>query len=387
MSTISVGSGESVQAAIDSASNGDRIEIAAGSFQEGIDLGGKSLTLVGAGAASTTIGGTSVAVCLTAAGGDLIVESLSFAGCDTLVAAAGGSFTFTDVELWGSDDPGTADGVDWTWIAGALSLVNGPLTVWNATVDWEGIAISDNTSVSTIVVFNDCVTELLGVEITANTLTYWPSAVLDVSGGALVVDTMDAHDNVFYDSLLGYGVMQVDGGLDVTIVDSTFADNDGSNEALLMFSDGTLTTERCTFEGNRTGLQAPTWTSTDDLFIATGVPYGVRSKTQGYFTDLRARLLPCQYMTYKAPLSTDSAEGSSPCPPSLFHPAAPEWTRLSPVSPSSSLLRRAHHLSPRVRQPGRPSWSASALIRRGVGTSRTCSLPGTSSSRTGTRCS
>lgn len=225
MSTYSVGAGDSVQAAIDLASDGDRIEIVAGSFQEGIDLGAKSLTLVGAGSASTTIGGTSVAVCLTGAGGDLVAESLSFAGCDTLVAAAGGSFAFTDVELWGSGDPGIAEGVDWSWIGGALSLVSGPLTVSDATVSWDGIVIADNESANSVVVLEGCVTGLVGVEVAGNALTDWPSAVLDVGGGTLDVDAMDAHDNVSSASYSPHGVVFADNGAAVVLADSMFTAN------------------------------------------------------------------------------------------------------------------------------------------------------------------
>ncbi len=301
MSTFTVGLGDSVQAAIDAASSGDRIEIAAGSFQEGIDVGSKSLTLVGAGSASTTIGGTRVAVCLTASGGDLVLQDLSIAGCDTLVAAAGGSFAFTNVELWGSDDPGTAEGVDWTWNGGALSLVNGPLTVSDATVNWDGIAISDNTSATNTVVLEDCVTGLVGVEIWDNNLSTRPIGLIYAGGGTVDATGLNAHDNVMANPYEDNGVLTVDGGALATVADSAFTDNaaaaiyvpDGSIEAgntlfarnsaaisyghLTVWHNGTTpaTTHDCTFDTNTQGVYSVEWTSTDDVFTgATGAQAG-----------------------------------------------------------------------------------------------------------------
>lgn len=67
--TINVNVGESIQTAIDSAQSGDTISIAAGEFDEDINLGSKNLEIVGSSLGDTTIRGTGVDSVITINGG------------------------------------------------------------------------------------------------------------------------------------------------------------------------------------------------------------------------------------------------------------------------------------------------------------------------------
>ncbi|MFZ5481374.1 MAG: hypothetical protein ACOZNI_31730 [Myxococcota bacterium] len=232
--TWSVAAGDSIQEAIDAALDGDRVEIAAGAFQEGLDLAGKSLTLVGAGSTATTVGATSVATCLVTGGGDLVVEGLSFAACEVGIVASGGTLDFRDVEIWGAVEGGTADGVTWVWDGGALSyLDDAGLVVTSATLDWTALVIEGNETGDTLVVLADTTATIAGLVAADN-----DGAVLALNGGAL------------------------------TLTDGAVSETTGATASVYV-TDGALVTARNTFGRSSTlGLlvSSGTWSSTDDTF-------------------------------------------------------------------------------------------------------------------------
>ena len=267
MATWSVDLGDSIQAAIDAASDGDRIEIAAGSFAEEIDVGGRSLTLVGAGASSTTIGDTHLGTCLTASGGDLVLEGLAIAGCDTLVNGQGGTWSFTDVDLWGSDDPGRVDGVSWTWDGGGLSLVYGPLVASDSVLEWTNLVVTDVTTETSVFTLTDTDVTLDVVEIADLSFPGNSWGAFRMDGGSLVGTALDIHD---FDVTGGVSTVIYTEDADVTLTDSTLADIPlGAIDV-----DGTLTTERCAFSEVLGSYFLPTvgaetWVSTDDVFTVS----------------------------------------------------------------------------------------------------------------------
>jgi hypothetical protein len=87
--TIPVAAGESIQAAINAAVDGDVVDVAAGTFDENIDFAGKAVHVVGADTASV-IRGTGAGPVVTFAGAesaDAVLDSFTITGG---VAARGG---------------------------------------------------------------------------------------------------------------------------------------------------------------------------------------------------------------------------------------------------------------------------------------------------------
>jgi nitrous oxidase accessory protein NosD len=80
--TIGVGPGDSIQAAIDAAQDGDIVRVAAGTFSEDIDFRGKALALRGAGAATVLIGsgGGPVVTFANGEGPDAVLDGLVITG-------------------------------------------------------------------------------------------------------------------------------------------------------------------------------------------------------------------------------------------------------------------------------------------------------------------
>lgn len=81
--TILVEPGDSIQAAIDAAVDGDVVSVAAGTYHEDIDLRGKAISLVGAAAGHSVIDGTGTGPVVRIASGegtDTVVDSFTITG-------------------------------------------------------------------------------------------------------------------------------------------------------------------------------------------------------------------------------------------------------------------------------------------------------------------
>lgn len=80
--TIGVDPGESIQAAIDAADDGDVVAVSAGTYNENIDLRGKAITVVGAGPESVIRGtGNGPVVTITSGeGSNTVLDSLQITG-------------------------------------------------------------------------------------------------------------------------------------------------------------------------------------------------------------------------------------------------------------------------------------------------------------------
>ncbi len=92
--TIIVSPGESVQAAIDAATPGDRIEVQPGTYVENIDFGGKDVSVVGSGP-DTVLQGTGVGSVVTFQGGETaaaVLDSMVVQGGSA--AQGGGIYIF-----------------------------------------------------------------------------------------------------------------------------------------------------------------------------------------------------------------------------------------------------------------------------------------------------
>lgn len=122
------GSGDfpTLAAAVIGAAPGDTLVLGEGSFVGGLDLGGKALSLVGAGADRTTIDGGGTTVLTVAGGVDLADLTLTSAGGRGL-SVAGGTANLDGVHLSDLGD-GSLDGGAIHVAAGAVVLVDSVLT-------------------------------------------------------------------------------------------------------------------------------------------------------------------------------------------------------------------------------------------------------------------
>ena len=110
--------------ALAGALDGDTITLAAGSYTEDVSLGGRSLTLSGAGSGSTILTATSLGIDATG-GGTVTLSGLTVRnGARGIDSTA--DLTLTDVILTGLGD-GTEDGASLRQIGGALTWTGGSL--------------------------------------------------------------------------------------------------------------------------------------------------------------------------------------------------------------------------------------------------------------------
>jgi nitrous oxidase accessory protein NosD len=80
--TVDITPGDSIQAAIDAATDGDVLRVGAGTFSEDVDFRGKGISLVGAGAATVLVGSGNGPVVTFASGegADAVLDSIVITG-------------------------------------------------------------------------------------------------------------------------------------------------------------------------------------------------------------------------------------------------------------------------------------------------------------------
>ncbi|HET8616635.1 MAG TPA: choice-of-anchor Q domain-containing protein [Actinomycetales bacterium] len=199
---------QGVAQALASGADDATVSIAAGTYPENVDTpswpAGRSLTLLGAGASSTTIDGQSAGVVLRVPGGSVAVEALTLTGGHS--SASGGAID-SDGDLTVTSS--TLTGNSTTQYGGAIYADHGTVTV-------TGSTFTDNTAsqVGGAISVQGSAT----LSLTASTLSGNSAAV----GGAVSAGT--ATTTVRSSTLSGnsgYGTVLVEAGMHASIVDST----------------------------------------------------------------------------------------------------------------------------------------------------------------------
>jgi len=147
-----------IQKAIDAASSGDTITVAAGSYDEELDAKGKDLTLTGVGSGSVEVSGDGVG--LSAEDGETITLSgMTFSGAQQGIAASGARLTLDDVIIEDNDLEGNGAGMllyDGSTVtisdcvitnnSSSGSYNGGGIYVSESTLSLEDCEVSDNTA-------------------------------------------------------------------------------------------------------------------------------------------------------------------------------------------------------------------------------------------------
>jgi uncharacterized protein (TIGR03382 family) len=137
-----------IQSAIAASSSGDRIEVAAGTYSECLDLGGLSLTIIGAGSVSSAIscGGSSAAAITVTSGEELTLQGFTILnGHETGVLATNATLWLSDLRLLNLGDSST-DGAAILASGGQLHLSQS--TVQDSTAARGAIFLSGGASLS-----------------------------------------------------------------------------------------------------------------------------------------------------------------------------------------------------------------------------------------------
>jgi len=222
--TLYVGSGDSIQAAIDAAASGDTIMVAAGKYTENLTID-KSITLTGAGASNTIINGNSKNRCINIYKLNNADLTVSISGFTITGGSAGGgggiyNYTFSTLNLSNST------------ISSNVSNEHGGGIKNSGTLDITGCTISGNTAT-------------------------WG---LSTDGG---------------------GIYNDDGNL--TITGSTISGNKANGEGGGIFKDeGPLTITNCTISGNTSGYNGGgIYNYKDSLTITNSTISGNKASDEG----------------------------------------------------------------------------------------------------------
>jgi predicted outer membrane repeat protein len=262
------GSGDhtTVQAAIDAASDGDRIEVGAGTYVEDVDLGGKSLAFVAVdGAAVTVLAPASAPSLVEIGAGSVSFSDFTVQGPGRAFDVSGGDLVLSGLVLEALGDAST-DG-------GALRLSGGSLSLDACTLDANVGAYGGHVYVS-------------GGDLSASETTFsggvagWGGA-LAVSGGTVALDAVTFTEN----GAGAHGGAVWTGPLStVEVTKTTFRSNTssltttyGHGGAVYVGSEAALTVTGSTFEGNG----SPDW---DTVYSFGGALY-LDAMATGVITD------------------------------------------------------------------------------------------------------
>ena len=96
------GAYSTIQSAVNAASSGDTIQIAAGTYNEDVDTKGKDLSLIGAGSAKVTINASGNDSAITVDQGESVyLEGVTLTGSDQGVNVVASTFEGADIEIYG----------------------------------------------------------------------------------------------------------------------------------------------------------------------------------------------------------------------------------------------------------------------------------------------
>ncbi len=232
-----------IQRAIDAAADGDRIEVAPGTYAESIDFGGRDLVVVGTGGPALTIidpaGGAFAAVLETAEPATALLEGFRLvAGTDGALRVAGGaSPTLRNIVVRDGAVPDRSE----------VYLIDG------AAATFDDCVFADNASTALSVSGADAT-------IIASSFERNHSSI---NGGAIYVQqgNLDVTDSSFVDNSAwsAGGAVHLTSDSSATLTESSFRGNEATRALGSGAADGgavfarwsDLTVQDCLFEGNR----------------------------------------------------------------------------------------------------------------------------------------
>ena len=257
--TLTVGSSgySDLPAAIADASDGDTISVEAGTWVGCADLGGKDLTLLGAGADSTVLvgDGSCDSALVLSSGEDATIEDLTVTNtAGRGVEIAGGVVTLTRVAIRDSGD---------------LSLDGGGISVSGAVVTLQDCTLADNTGVSGGHVYlSESILQISGGTYSGGVASGLGGAV--GAGDTTTGSTVEITGATFTGNQASYGgALSLIGDHTLSSADTLWEDNVatyGSGGAMLMET-VTASVSGDTFQDNQAALGATT-------FPALPVGYG-----------------------------------------------------------------------------------------------------------------
>jgi MYXO-CTERM domain-containing protein len=259
---------ESLSVAVATASSGDNIAVAAGTYtDECIDFAGKDLTINGDETASPKLiqGASDCDNLLVMQSGETVgISGLSLQNADSRVVylQGGGSLDLTDVTVSGS---GNWDGWSGTlWVTGSTLTVTDSIITGNtgslggaiyaasSTVTLVGTEISDNDGWYGAIAYLDSTNTLTLEACTANgNWTYYSGGIRSTGGGTITLADSTFSANTLYSG--SGGALSVDWASAVTISGSTFVDNQATSDggALAFYANyATVAISDSVFQGN-----------------------------------------------------------------------------------------------------------------------------------------
>ncbi|MFT5586434.1 MAG: putative outer membrane repeat protein, partial [Cognaticolwellia sp.] len=240
--TLTVGSSGSystVQSAVNAASTGDTITIAAGTYTEDVDTKGKDLTLVGAGSSKVTIDASGNDSALTVDKGETVtVQGVSLTGSDQGVNVVGSTLTVSDLDIYGMTGDSAGGGFllsDGAIVDVSDTLVRG-IKVGNSA--YGGAVFASDSSAS----FTDCTFK--------NNQSYQGGAFYSVNS------TLEITDSSIWgnESTLKGGGLQIRQGSSATLLRVEIYENSSDDQGGgINVEDSDLSCQNCSITDNQAG--------------------------------------------------------------------------------------------------------------------------------------